>query len=72
MPYSETHHLQFRWGVFNVTNTQPFGFIFGFSAAQDPYLGDPRSDFGRYFGSQKPVDETRPGRVMQFALRYVF
>jgi hypothetical protein len=72
MPYSESHHLQFRWEVFNLTNTQPFGQVFALSGAQDPYTGEPGSDFGRYFDSQKPVGETRPGRVMQFALRYVF
>lgn len=72
MPYAESHQLQFRWEVFNVTNTQPFGAIFALSVAQDPYLGTPGADFGRYFDSQKPVGETRPGRVMQFALRYVF
>lgn len=72
MPYAESHALQFRWEVFNVTNTQPFGVIFAMGAAQDPYLGSPGADFGRYFDSQKPVGETRPGRVMQFALRYVF
>lgn len=72
MPYAESHALQFRWEVFNVTNTQPFGVIFSMGAAQDPYLDSPGADFGRYFDSQKPVGETRPGRVMQFALRYVF
>jgi hypothetical protein len=72
MPYSETHKLQLRWEVFNVTNTQPFGVISSMGLAQDPYLGKPGPDFGRYIDSQKPVGETRPGRVMQFALRYVF
>ncbi len=72
MPYAETHLLQFRWEVFNVTNTQPFGVISAIGVAQDPYTGSPGPDFGRYFDSQKPVGETRPGRVMQFALRYVF
>jgi hypothetical protein len=72
MPYAESHKLQFRWEVFNLTNTQPFGVIGALSVAQDPYLGSAGSDFGRYIDSQKPVGETRPGRVMQFALRYVF
>jgi hypothetical protein len=72
MWYSEGHKLQFRWEVFNVTNTQRFGVISSFGAEQDPYLGRPGSDFGRYIGSQTPVGETRPGRVMQFALRYRF
>jgi len=72
MPYAESHSLQFRWEVFNVTNTQPFGVISAMGAAQDPYTGAAGADFGRYFDSQKPVGETRPGRVMQFALRYVF
>ncbi len=72
MPYAESHQLQFRWEVFNVTNTQPFGVITAMGVPQDPYLSSPGSDFGRYIDSQKPVGETRPGRVMQFALRYVF
>ncbi len=72
MPYAETHRLQFRWEVFNVTNTQPFGVIAAIGVAQDPYLGTPNADFGRYIDSQKPVGESRSGRVMQFALRYVF
>jgi hypothetical protein len=72
MPYAESHQLQFRWEVFNVTNTQPFGVISAIGVAQDPYLGTPTADFGRYIDSQKPVGESRPGRVMQFALRYVF
>ncbi len=72
MPYAESHKLQFRWEVFNLTNTQPFGVISAMGLAQDPYLGAPGPDFGRYIDSQKPVGESRPGRVMQFALRYVF
>lgn len=72
MWYSETHKVEFRWEVFNVTNTQRFGTISGFSLNQNPQVGDPDPDFGRYIGSQTPIGESRPGRVMQFALRYVF
>jgi len=72
MPYSEGHQLQFRWEVFNVTNTQPFGVVSAIGVQQDPYLNRPGSDFGRFIDSQKPVGESRPGRVMQFALRYTF
>jgi hypothetical protein len=72
MPYAEGHQLTFRWEVFNITNTQPFGVIASMGLPQDPYLGSPGPDFGRFIDSQKPVGESRPGRVMQFALRYVF
>jgi hypothetical protein len=75
MPYSEGHALQFRWEVFNVTNTQPFGvFAIGaLSLEPEPFAATaPPANFGRYSGSQTPVGEPRPGRVMQFALRYSF
>lgn len=72
MPYKEGHLLQFRWEVFNVTNTQPFAIISSMGVEQDPYLRNAGPDFGRYIDSQKPVGESRPGRVMQFALRYIF
>ncbi len=73
MWYSENHRLQFRAEVFNITNTQRFGTISNFSLNQDPFKnGTPAADFGRYTGSQTPIGETRPGRVMQFALRYTF
>jgi hypothetical protein len=57
---TEQHSLQFRWEVFNVTNTVRF----------DPFsanisLGDVGS-FGRY------TDTLTLPRVMQFALRYEF
>jgi hypothetical protein len=40
---------------------------------QDPFAAATRShNFGRFAASQTPVGETRPGRVMQFALRYRF
>lgn len=60
MPYSESHTLQFRWEVFNVTNTARF----------DPLsisgsLGTLGS-FGKY------SDTLTLPRVMQFSLRYDF
>jgi len=60
MPYAESHSLQFRWEVFNVTNTARF----------DPLsisgsLGTLGS-FGKY------SDTLTLPRVMQFSLRYDF
>jgi len=60
MPYRESHSLQFRWEVFNVTNTTRF----------DPLnitldLGN-SSAFGRYQG------QFGAPRVMQFGMRYEF
>jgi hypothetical protein len=72
MWYAEGHRLTFRWEVFNVTNTQRFGTVANLSLNLDPQIGTPSPDFGRYTGSQTPIGESRPGRVMQFALRYVF
>ena len=46
----EGHGLQFRWEVFNVTNTQRFDglTIADLSLGTDPFLGgNPSSDFGR-------------------------
>jgi hypothetical protein len=60
MPYSETHTLQFRWEVFNVTNTVRFD-PFSISGS----LGTLGS-FGKY------SDTLTLPRVMQFALRYDF
>ncbi|HJT25917.1 MAG TPA: carboxypeptidase regulatory-like domain-containing protein [Pyrinomonadaceae bacterium] len=71
----EGHNLQFRWEVFNVTNTQRFDglTIADLSLDFDPFLGgSPTSDFGRFTSTQAPLNETKAGRVMQFALRYTF
>jgi hypothetical protein len=58
MPYSENHRLQFRWEVFNVTNSSSF----------DPFTStgdlDSRATFGKY------NDLLSSPRVMQFGLRY--
>ena len=74
MPW-EGHALQFRWEVFNVTNTQRFDAltISDLSLGNDPFRGgDPNLDFGQFTSTQAPLNETRAGRVMQFALRYTF
>ncbi|HKQ93420.1 MAG TPA: TonB-dependent receptor [Blastocatellia bacterium] len=73
MPYAEGHQLQFRWEVFNVTNTQPFGVVAGLTLLPDPFNASaPSANFGNFSGSQAAVGEPRPGRTMQFALRYSF
>jgi hypothetical protein len=60
MPWRETHSMQFRWEVFNVTNTVRF---------------DPKS-IGLTLGAQstfgKYSDTFTLPRVMQFTLRYAF
>jgi len=75
MPW-EGHRLQFRWEVFNVTNSQFFegATIADLSLPRDPYLRGlaPTPDFGRFTSTQAPLNETKSGRVMQFALRYEF
>ncbi|HEX8475754.1 MAG TPA: TonB-dependent receptor [Pyrinomonadaceae bacterium] len=74
MPW-EGHSLQFRWEVYNVTNTQRFdgSTIADLSLPRDPFLGqEPGQDFGRFTSTQTPLNENKAGRVMQFALRYQF
>ena len=70
MPYAEGHKVQFRWEVFNLTNTQqlagPNRTRAGFGLAIDPHLYEPAEDFGRI------VEIQGNPRVMQFALRYDF
>ena len=72
----EGHALQFRWEVFNVTNTQRFDglTIADLGLGRDPFLGSssPSEEFGRFTSTQTPLNETKAGRVMQFALRYTF
>jgi len=70
MPWSEGHRLQFRWEVFNATNTQRLGELLetrqGFGLDIDSQIGTPPSVFGNFIGIQGTP------RVMQFALRYTF
>jgi hypothetical protein len=72
----EGHQIQFRWEVFNVTNTQRFdgNSIADLSLPQDPFVFKQTAspDFGRFTATQTPLNETKAGRVMQFALRYEF
>ncbi len=72
----ENHSITFRWEVYNVTNTQRFRTPdgSGFGLSQDPFLlgGTPPESFGKFTETQIPLNEKRAGRVMQFALRYVF
>jgi Carboxypeptidase regulatory-like domain len=72
----EGHIIEFRWEVYNVTNTQRFdgNTIADLSLPQDPFLFKPKAspDFGRFTSTQTPLNETKAGRVMQFALRYQF
>ncbi len=63
MPWNEGHSLQFRWEVFNVTNSVRFDAV---SAITNSALDLSGSSFGQYTRLA-----TNP-RVMQFALRYEF
>jgi len=60
MPWSESHRLQFRWEVFNVTNSVRF----------DPFFTS--ADLGNLGSFGKYSDTLTLPRVMQFALRYEF
>ncbi len=60
MPYKESHSVQFRWEVFNVTNTARF----------DPLTAS--GSLGTLGSFGKYTDTLTLPRVMQFALRYDF
>ncbi|MBI2688353.1 MAG: carboxypeptidase regulatory-like domain-containing protein [Acidobacteria bacterium] len=60
MPYSEKHSVQFRWEVFNATNSVRF----------DPFQTS--ADLGNLGSFGKYTDTLTLPRVMQFALRYDF
>jgi hypothetical protein len=68
---TETQRLQFRWEVFNVTNTQRLGVLLGgregLGLGQDSHLAEEAPpNFGNFTGIQGSP------RVMQFGLRYSF
>jgi len=67
MPWSEGQSLQFRWEVFNVTNSVRFNVqsANGYLTSGTIYNGN-STNFGNYGGTI-----TNP-RIMQFALRYEF
>lgn len=68
MPWKETHELQFRWEVFNVSNTQRLTGAANFGLDIDPFLPDskPPTNWGNF------TDIQGSPRVMQFGLRYTF
>jgi len=72
MPWSEKHHLQLRWDVFNVANHQSFGLIdgtrTGSGVARDPALRglNPPDNWSNFTQIQGQP------RVMQVGARYSF
>jgi hypothetical protein len=70
MPWGENQRLQFRWEVFNVTNTQHFGRVdtsrTGLGITLDPSTATPPSNWSNFTAIQGSP------RVMQFGLRYSF
>ena len=59
---TEAKFFQFRWEMYNATNTPPFNNAFGFASAN---LTVGNGTFGQ-------VTSSGTGRVMQFGLRYEF
>jgi hypothetical protein len=68
MPWSEKQRLQFRWEVFNVTNTQRLTGVDGFVVGLDPFK--PTTSKNGAFGNFTAIQGTP--RVMQFGLRFTF
>lgn len=68
MPWNENHKLQFRWEVFNVTNTQRLTGIADQGIDIDPFLPDsvPFPEFGNFTRIQGSP------RIMQFGLSFRF
>lgn len=72
-PLSENHKIQFRWEVFNVTNTARMGgtaadgsVLASNALGYQPNKGNPPASWGNFTAQQGTP------RVMQFALRYDF
>ncbi|HEV7744068.1 MAG TPA: TonB-dependent receptor [Pyrinomonadaceae bacterium] len=77
----EGHSIQFRAEIFNLANTQKFAnnSLLGFGLPVDPFLlsaadaaNEIPDNFGNYTATQTPLNETKAGRILQFALRYQF
>ncbi len=78
----ERQSVTFRWEVFNITNSQFLAGPSGFGvSAIDPFLQGQfglaaittaPTNFGVLSTTQKPLGETKAGRIMQFALRWQF
>jgi hypothetical protein len=71
MPF-EGHRLQFRWEIFNLTNTVSFA-----STYSDITLDlDSVSAFGKFVNTASSASQSYPlvphNRVMQIGLRYEF
>lgn len=66
MPWSESHSLQLRWEVFNVTNTQHLTNVDGFVQGLDPQNSPAPPSFGNFLSIQGTP------RVMQVGFRYTF
>jgi hypothetical protein len=68
MPWSEAQHLQLRWDVFNVTNTQKLTGNADFAVAQDPGLNQLSAppDWSNFVQIQGQP------RAMQIGARYSF
>jgi len=78
----ERQSVTFRWEVFNITNSQFLAGPSGFGvSAIDPFLQGQfgfaaittsPTNFVLLSTTQKPLGETKAGRIMQFALRWQF
>ena len=68
MPWNENHQLQFRWDVFNVTNTQRLTGSADVGVAADPALNGitPPADWYNFTAIQGQP------RIMQIGMRYSF
>jgi len=66
----------FRWEVYTSPTRSGFdgNTIADLSLPQDPFVCQAESQgrFWRFTSTQTPLNETKAGRVMQFALRYEF